>query len=344
MTTTIHFWSAESLYEKLKSIDVDNPLCQYTLKRCERLTPQINKILQLKEEKNAIILAHSYVHPDILYGIADHVGDSYGLSLQAIQTNSSTIVFPAVRFMAETAKILNPEKLIIDPNPNGGCSLSDSITADEVLKLKEQYPKHAFFCYINTTAAVKAACDVCVTSSNVYKIVENYPSDKIFFLPDKLMGLNIRAHLQERGIQKQVLIYDGTCYVHEQFTPNQVDFIKESKPNTVVLAHPECKPDVLKKADYVGSTSMLANYVEKHANIKNHFLLLTECGLTSRLQIEVPQAKMAGTCMLCKYMKSNSLEEIARAMENPTPLDIVEIDEETRLQAKKSLDAMFQFS
>src|SRR5580698_211315 len=158
--------TAEDLFSKLKNIRVDNPLCSYTLSRCRQLFPFVEAIANLKKEKNALILAHSYVHPDIIYGVADHVGDSYGLAKEARKTSADVIVFPAVRFMAETAKILNPTKIVIDPNPDGGCSLADSISAKTVWKLKEQYPHHIFICYINTTCAVKAACDICVTSSN----------------------------------------------------------------------------------------------------------------------------------------------------------------------------------
>lgn len=169
--TALSSKSEEKLYQKLKNIDVDNPLCSYTRERCKRLAPLVDRILEVKKLKNAIILAHSYIHPDIIYGVADHVGDSYELAKKALQAKDDIIIFPAVRFMVETAKILNPEKTVIDPNPNGGCSLADSISQEQVFKLKEKYPDYTFVCYINTTAAVKAACDVCVTSSNVYKII-----------------------------------------------------------------------------------------------------------------------------------------------------------------------------
>ncbi|MFT4553133.1 MAG: quinolinate synthase [Chlamydiales bacterium] len=344
MTMQTDKWSADDLYLKLKDVQVDNPACLYSLERCERLVPTVNRILELKKQRNALILAHSYVHPDIIYTVADHVGDSYGLALKAMEATESTIVFPSVRFMAETAKILNPDKLVIDPNPNGGCSLADSITAEDVLALRKSHPEHTFMCYINTTAAVKAACDVCVTSSNVYKIVEEYPNDKIYFVPDKLMGLNIREHLRQKGIKKEILLYDGTCYVHEQFTPELIDIAKEFHPNTVVLAHPECTPEVLAKADVVGSTTGMANYVKEHAKDNNRFLLLTECGLVSRLQIEVPEAKMAGTCMLCKYMKSNTLGQLERALRDPRPDDIVEVEEDVRKGAKNCLEEMFKYS
>jgi quinolinate synthase len=155
--------TVEQLYEKLKPIRVGSPLCEFTLEHCQQIHPVISRIEELKQEKNAIILAHNYVAPEILYGVADHAGDSYGLAKVARDSDAEVIVFPAVRFMAETAKILNPNKTVIDPNPDGGCSLADGISAGDVRRLRKQFPDHTFVCYINTTAEVKALCDVCVT-------------------------------------------------------------------------------------------------------------------------------------------------------------------------------------
>ncbi len=331
---------AEKLYEKLKNITVDNPLCNYTLERCERLAPIAEEIQALKQEKNALILAHSYVHPDILYTVADHVGDSYGLALKAKKATEEIIVFPAVRFMAETAKILNPKKMVIDPNPNGGCSLADSITADDVHALREKHPDHTFVCYINTTAAVKAACDVCVTSSNVYKIIENIPNDKIYFLPDKLMGQNVQNAL---GNKKQIKLYDGSCYVHEEFTTSEVQSLRKSYPDLSVLAHPECSQSVIKEANVVGSTSQIVNYINDHKSDPNPFLILTECGIASRLQVENPNLNLVGSCMMCRYMKSNSLELILKALKNPLPSQIISIDPEDQREALSCVNAMFKY-
>ncbi|QVL57095.1 MAG: quinolinate synthase NadA [Simkaniaceae bacterium] len=332
---------AESLYDKLKNIKVDNPLCNYTLERCERLIPLVEEIEALKQEKNALVLAHSYVHPDILYTVADHVGDSYGLALKAKEATEKVIVFPAVRFMAETAKILNPKKMVIDPNPNGGCSLADSITADDVYALREKYPDHTFVCYINTTAAVKAACDVCVTSSNVYKIIENIPNNKIYFLPDKLMGENVQNAL---GSIKDIKLYDGSCYVHEEFTADEVHLLRQSHPNLSVLAHPECTQSVIKEADVVGSTSQIVNYVKEHKAEPNPFLILTECGITSRLQVENPGLNLVGSCMMCRYMKSNSLELIRNALKNTLPSQIISIDPEDQRGALSCINNMFNYN
>lgn len=328
--------TAEQLYDKLKYIRVDNPLCNYTLERCQRLVPHINEINRLKAEKNAVILAHSYVHPDILYTVADHVGDSYGLAIKAQETTAEMIVFPAVRFMAETAKILNPEKTVIDPNPNGGCSLADSITAERVHELRSEYPDHTFVCYINTTAAVKAACDICVTSSNVYSIIEGLPNDKIYFLPDKLMGQNVQNAL---GDKKHIELYDGSCYVHEEFTTQEVQALRKTHPELSVLAHPECTQDVIHEADMVGSTSQIVNYVKEHREENHPFLILTECGITSRLQVEHPELDLVGSCMMCRYMKSNSLELILNALKNPS--NPIEIDPAVQEGARACIKAMF---
>lgn len=338
-----HF-TPESLFAKLKNVKVSNPLCHYTLDRCHHIAPLINEINVLKQEKNALILAHSYVHPDIIYGVADAVGDSYFLAKKAMNTSAERIIFPAVRFMAETAKILNPDKTVIDPNPHGGCSLADSISGDDVKELRVRYPNHTFVCYINTTAEVKAACDVCVTSSNVYNIIEALPSEHIYFLPDKLMGENIKQELIKRGCQKEILVWEGTCYVHEGFEQDQVEQLKKMHPTLKVLAHPECKPEVASCADVVASTSGILEHINKSKSAGHPFLILTECGIAARLQIENPDVDMLGSCLLCKYMKSNSLETIKQALVNPTDNQIINVSEKTREGAKQCLEMMFHYA
>jgi len=336
--------SIESLYNKLKNIDADNPLCTYTFERCQRLFPFVDAILKLKVEKNALILAHSYIHPDIIYSVADHCGDSYGLAKEAKKTDADLILFPAVRFMAETAKILNPSKTVIDPNPNGGCTLADSIDAATVLTLREKHPHHTFVCYINTTAAIKAVCDVCVTSSNVYKIVEKIPNDRIYFLPDRLMGQNIQNYLKEKKIAKELLYYHGTCYVHEQFELEQINNLQARYPTLKVLAHPECKPEVVNRADAVCSTTGMIDYVNAHKDAATPFLLLTECGIASRLQAEHRDLKLVGACAMCRYMRSNSLEAVYQALKKPEPHQIIEIDSDVMKNALRSLETMFKYA
>ncbi|MGV7220877.1 MAG: quinolinate synthase NadA [Nitrospinales bacterium] len=334
--------TAQELYDKLQYIKVGDPLCEFSLPRCEKLLPHILKIEKLKKEKNAIILAHNYVAPEILYGVADHTGDSYGLSKAARDSDADVIVFPAVRFMAETAKLINPEKTVIDPNPNGGCSLADSIKASDVERLRIKYPSHTFVCYINTTAEVKALCDVCVTSSNVHKIIETIDNKNIYFLPDKLMGQNVIDFLEAKGVKKNIEVYDGTCYVHEEYEPTAIDFLRLDFEGVEVLAHPECKPEVVQQADYVGSTSGMLDHVRNSTGDK--FVMLTECGLTGILQSEFPEKQFVGSCTMCKYMKSNSLEDIIRALEDPHPSSIIEIPPDVIAKARKSIDLMFEYA
>ena len=334
--------TAEKLYEKLKAIHVGNPICQFTKENCELLLPAIERIEKLKHEKNAIILAHNYVAPQIFYGVADYTGDSYGLSKKAKESDADVIVFAAVRFMAETAKILNPKKLVLDPNPNGGCSLADGITNTDVINLRQQFPDHTFVCYINTTASVKAECDVCVTSSNVYKIIEKIPNDKIYFLPDKLMGENVIQNLKKKGVKKNIELWEGTCYVHEEYQPENIDQVRKNFNGIEVLVHPECSSAVVNKADYIGSTSQMLNHVRK--SDRDSFFLLTECGLTGVLQSEFPQKTFAGGCTMCKYMKSNSLEDILNVLENPSSQNIIKIDLDTQKRALQCVNRMFEYA
>lgn len=334
--------TAEQLYEKLKNIHVGSPICQFTKENCELLLPTIKKIEDLKREKNAIILVHNYVAPQIFYSVADYTGDSYGLSKKAKESSADVIVFAAVRFMAETAKILNPHKTVLDPNPDGGCSLADGITADDVIRLREQFPDHTFVCYINTTAEVKAQCDVCVTSSNVYAIIEKIPNDKIYFLPDRLMGENVINDFKTRGVKKDIQLWDGTCYVHEEYQPESIDQVRRNFSGVEVLVHPECSSSVVDKADFVGSTSQMLNHVRE--SNRDSFFLVTECGLTGVLQSEFPQKKFAGSCTLCKYMKHNSLEDILKVLENPSPENTITLDPETQVRALQCVNQMFHYS
>ena len=334
--------TAEELYDKLKHVSATASTCRYTLDNCSEMAVKINEINRLKKEKNAVVLVHSYVSPEIVYGIADYTGDSYALSKNAAETDADTIIFVAVKFMGETAKILNPTKDVLIPSTLNGCSLADSITGDDVRKLREDHPDYTFICYINTTADVKAQCDICVTSGNVYDIVEKAPTDKIFFLPDKLMGYNIIKEMERRGVKKDIKLWDGVCYVHEEYDPEMIEFIRNQHQGVKVLAHPECSPGVLNHSDFVGSTSQLLNYMET-ADAPN-YLMLTECGLTSRLQVEMPDKKFVGTCSMCKYMKANSLDDVLRVLEQPKESDYIRLNPETSVDAKKCIDAMFEFA
>ncbi len=333
-------FTKDSLYAKLKNVESGG--CRITPERIDHILPIIHEINTLKREKNAVILAHSYVSSEIVYGVADFTGDSYKLSKDAKGTTADTIVFAAVRFMAETAKILNPEKEVLIPSEPNGCSLADSITGDDVRRLKKENPDFAFICYINTTADVKAECDVCVTSSNVYDIVERYPSDKIFFVPDKLMGQNVMAEMKKRGVKKEIKLYDGVCYVHETYDAMNIFSLRQKYPGLKVLSHPECNPQVAQASDFVGSTGEMMKYVK--ASPDNRFLMMTECGLANRLEVEVPEKKFVGSCTLCKYMKANTLSDILRVLKDPRPADRVNLEESLRLRALRSIERMFEYA
>jgi quinolinate synthase len=334
--------TAEELFAKLRNVKVNGALCTYTLEKCASLIPLVNAINEIKKIKNAVILAHSYVAPEIVYGVADFSGDSYGLSKDASRTTADTIVFAAVRFMGETAKILNPDKAVLIPGRDPGCSLADAVTGEDVRALREQFPDHAFVCYINTTAEVKAECDVCVTSSNVYNIVEAIPNDKIYFLPDKLMGKNLQEEMLRRGVAKEIEIFAGSCYVHEQYDPEMIRYLRLKFPKMEVVTHPECSPQVVHASDFIGSTSQMLTHIGNSK--EDTFLVLTECGLVSRLQVEHPGKNFVGSCTQCKYMQSNTLEDILRVLMKPEPRDRVEIENSTRVRALKSIEEMFRYT
>lgn len=335
--------TAQDLFDRLKKIQPGAVLCSYTFEYCEKLIPIINEINELKKERNAVILAHSYVAPEIVMSVADFDGDSFKLSQDATKVEADMIVFAAVRFMGETAKILNPQKEVLIPGPLSGCSLADSITGKEVSELRKKYPHHTFVCYINTTADVKAECDVCVTSSNVFKIVSNLPNDKIVFVPDALMGKNLQDALEAKGIHKEIVLHTGSCYVHEQYDPDLIRFFREQNPGLRVVSHPECHPGVALLSDFVGSTGQMVKYI-KEAPSHTPFLLLTECGLNARLQSELPDKTFIGSCSMCKYMKSNTLQNILESLRHPEKAVKVELSCDIMDKAKKCIDAMFHYA
>jgi quinolinate synthase len=329
----------ERLFRALLPVDCEPGRGPWNWEACRAIAPLTLEINRLKREKGAIILAHSYVEPEIVYGVADVRGDSYFLSLQARRSQAQTIVFAGVVFMAETAKILCPEATVIVPDRASGCSLADSLTGSELRRLKQLYPDAAVVCYINSTAEVKAESDVCVTSGNVVAIVAALPERRILFVPDRLMAQNIRTELQQRGIAKEIISSDGTCIVHEVFDAGQVAQARARFPGLKVVAHPECPPDVAAAADFVGSTGAMMKYVKTTA--APHFLMLTECGLVGRLQVEAPEKHFIGGCRLCPYMKLNSLAKIRDALASPRPDQIVTLDPAVSRRAARCIERMF---
>lgn len=315
---------------------------RWNIDACRKIAPLTLEINQLKKEKNAVLLAHSYVEPEIIYGVSDYRGDSYYLSEMAKKSKAEMIVFAGVVFMAETAKILSPDALVVVPDSRSGCSLADSLTGEDVVRLKTLYPDAAVVCYINSTAEVKAESDVCVTSSNVYDIVAGLPNKQILFVPDRLMADNIRKELENRGIDKEVISSDGTCVVHEEFTAEQMAEARSRFPGLKIVAHPECTAEVAELADYLGSTSGMMNYVK--TTDAPYYLMLTECGLVGRLSVEDPEKNFIGGCRLCPYMKMNALENIRDALLKPQPNQVITLEEGLRIRASACIEKMFELA
>ena len=333
---------ADRLLRALMHVDCDPRGRTWNLETCRAIAPLMLEINRLKKEKDAVILAHSYVEPEIIYGVGDFKGDSYFLSLAAKKSQAKIIVFAGVVFMAETAKILSPDATVIVPDRGSGCSLADSIDGDGVRKLKALYPDATVVCYINSTADVKSESDVCVTSGNVYHIVEHLPAKRILFVPDRLMGQNVRDELMRRGIDKEIITSDGTCLVHDQFGLADIAAARAQFPGLKVVSHPECTPEVAAVSDFVGSTGAMMKYVKTTG--APYYLMLTECGLVGRLQVEAPEKNFIGGCRLCPYMKLNSLEKIRDALAAPRPDQIVTLDENLRRRAARCIERMFELS
>jgi quinolinate synthase len=332
---------ATRLFRLLLHVDCE-PGRTWNFDECRRIAPLTLEINRLKREKDAVILTHSYVEPEIVYGVGDFKGDSYFLSLKAREAKAKVIVFAGVVFMAETAKILSPDSLVVVPDRGSGCSLADSLTGDGLRRLKAQYPDAVVVCYINSTADVKAESDVCVTSGNVYDIVAQLPQQRVLFVPDRLMGENVRAELQRRGVAKELITSDGTCIVHDVFDAESVGEARARFPGLKVVAHPECTPAVAAAADFVGSTGAMMKYVKNTP--APYFLMLTECGLVGRLQVEDPEKRFIGGCRLCPYMKLNSLEKIRDALAAPRADQIVTVDDAIRLRAARCIERMFELT
>lgn len=321
---------SERLYEKLEHVGFGKALCQM-------FAPLTLEINQLKREKNAVILAHSYQTPDIIYGIADFYGDSYQLSKKAQETDAENIVFCGVRFMAETAKILNPGKTVFLPSVAAGCSLADAITGEDVRQLKKQHPGVPVITYVNTSAEVKAEADACCTSANALQIVESFESDTLIFIPDKFMAQNL-----QKLTSKKLISWDGRCIVHEDFKAEKIQQFKQKYPGLKVLAHTECPPEVVEASDFAGGTNDMMKYVEK---VKAPaYMLVTECGLSDRMKVEFPDKDFLGMCGLCPYMKQNTLALILQVLKNPKPEQMIDIPEPIRRKAEQSLLRMFSIS
>jgi quinolinate synthase len=308
----------------------------YSEERCDAIADLVAEVHRLKRDRNAVVLAHNYQRPEI-FQVADFVGDSLELARQATKVDAEVIVFCGVHFMAETAKILNPSRRVILPDLRAGCSLADSVTAEDLAERKAElravYPDLAVVGYVNTTADVKAECDACCTSSNAVRVVDALPSEHILFVPDR----NLAAHVQSQT-RKSIIAWDGNCYVHQQITPEQIAAVRSALPRVKILAHPECRQDVLALADAVLSTSGMVRYAKESP--AHEFLVVTECGLSDRLLLEVPEKRFYKSCKLCAYMKMITLEGTRDALRDLAPE--ITLPEDVRARAARALERMLE--
>ena len=325
--------SGAELQRKLGVLNDD----QYTREACDHFADLIGEIRRLKVERQAVVLAHNYQRPEI-FEVADFVGDSLELAIKAREVrDAEVIVFCGVHFMAETAKVFNPDRTVLIPDLRAGCSLADAITAEALAERKQEllplYPDLQVVSYVNCTADVKALSDACCTSANAVKIVNAIASDNILFVPDQ----NLANYVQTQT-SKRIISWDGNCYVHHQITAAEVAKVKAGIPGLIVLAHPECRTDVLALADAVLSTSAMVRYAEQSPADK--FLIVTECGLSDRLLMEIPEKHFYKACKLCHYMKMITLQGTHDALVNLRYE--VTLSAEVREGAKRAMERMLE--
>jgi quinolinate synthase len=282
-----------------------------------------------------VILAHNYQTPEIFHGVADLVGDSLALARMAMKAEADVIVLAGVHFMAETAKLLNPDKTVLLPDLEAGCSLAESITADDVRLLRQKYPGVPIVSYVNTSAAVKSESDICCTSSNARAVAESLGSACVIMLPDEYLARNVAA-----TTSVEIIAWKGRCEVHERFTPADIDELRESHPGIVVLAHPECPPEVVVAADFAGSTAAMSDYVGAHKPAR--VVLLTECSMSDNVAVQHPDIEFVRPCNLCPHMKRITLGNIRRALE--TNRHAVRIDPSVAERARRSVERMLELS
>lgn len=293
--------------------------------------PLISAINRLKREREALILVHNYMRPEIFHGVADFSGDSLGLAQFGERTPARTIVMCGVHFMAETAKILSPAKTVLLPDLRAGCSLAASITAADVRALREKHPGAPVVTYVNTSAAVKAESDICCTSANAVQVVESLGVDEVIFIPDKFLGRYVASKTSVR-----LIMWEGACEVHERFTGSELREFRGMHPGIHVMAHPECPPDVLAEADFVGSTSAMIDHVGKEH--PRQVAMITECSMAGNVAVEFPEVEFIQPCNLCPHMQRITLPGILRALETMTPA--IDVPADVTARARKSLERM----
>ncbi len=315
----------ESVHQRLKGII---PEVEWAVH-----APYIAEINRLKKELNAVLLVHNYQTPEIFHGVADFAGDSLALARKATEVDAEIIVQCGVHFMAETTKLLNPEKTVLIPDLEAGCSLAASITGADVRKLREQNPGVPVVSYVNTTAEVKAETDICCTSSNAVKVVESLGVDKVIFTPDGYLAQYVASQTDV-----EVIYWEGACEVHEKFTGEELRDYRQNYPGIRVIAHPECPPDVLEEADFVGSTSGMINYVGEEK--PEQIVMITECSMSDNVAVEHPDVDFIRPCNLCPHMKRITLPKILDALRKQQYR--VEIDPEIAARARLSVQRMLE--
>lgn len=297
--------------------------------------PYIAAINDLKKEKNAVVLAHNYMTPEIYFGVGDFAGDSLQLAKMAAATDADIIVQAGVHFMAETSKILSPSKTVLIPDMGAGCSLASSLTGADVRLLKQKYPGAPVVTYVNTSADVKAETDICCTSSNAVEIVEHaakeWNSDTVILIPDQYLAKNVAAMTDIK-----IVTWAGSCIVHEEFTKEDIREMREANPGVIVLAHPECPPDVLAEADFAGSTSGMSNFVRTHQ--PKNVVLITECSMSDNVALENPNVNFVRPCNLCPYMKKITLPKILKSLQ--TMQYEIEVDPAIADRARAAIERM----
>lgn len=297
--------------------------------------PYVIEINRLKKERNAVVLAHNYMTPEIYHGVADFVGDSLQLAIKATEVEEQVIVQCGVHFMAETSKILNPSKTVLIPDMSAGCSLAESITAEGIAEIRAKYPGAPVVSYVNTTAEVKAASDICCTSANAVQIVDAMEGNTVIMTPDQFLAQNVAAQSK-----KNVVWWAGSCIVHELYKAEDLRAYRESDPDIKIIAHPECTPEVVAEADFTGSTRGIIDWVHEHKPAK--VMLVTECSMATNISDELPEVDFAKPCNLCPYMKKITLEKILWSLH--TMSEEVVVDPEIASKARLAVQRMIELS
>ena len=297
------------------------------------LEPLIQEIEQLKSERNAVITAHNYMTPDIYYGVADMVGDSLALAQMAAGSDAEVILMAGVHFMAETSKIINPDATVLIPDLRAGCSLAEGITGADVRRLKSLHPGTPVVTYVNTSAEVKAESDICCTSGNAVKVVESLGSERVIFLPDGFLGRYVASQTDV-----EIILWEGRCMVHDQFSGKELAALREQLPGIPVIAHPECAPDVLDQADFVGSTHGIINWVRERR--PSQVMMLTECSMADNVAYELDDVEIVRPCNLCPHMKRITLDNIRTSLMTMT--HEVVLDPDIAARARLAVERMLQ--